>query len=113
MNRRLQDGVGELNRDGDADGEGGGVGEAVGEWGYFLLLLKFFKFAYAASNGFSFNWLTERNSLATLSSLSLQYAYIYSMQYVYMETVLPYSKRKYVRYQKLLTIQNKLLRQAT
>lgn len=55
MNRRLQDGVGELNRDGDADGEGDGVGEAVGEGGYFLLLLKFFKFAYAASNGFSFN----------------------------------------------------------
>lgn len=31
MNRRLQDGVGELNRDGDADGEGGGVGAVAGE----------------------------------------------------------------------------------
>lgn len=54
MNRRLQDGVGEVNRDRDADGEGDGVGDVAGDGGYFPLL-KFFKFAYAASNGFSFN----------------------------------------------------------
>lgn len=58
MNRRFAgDGAGDVNGAGDGDGDGDGVGDdaevGVGGGGYFLR--KFFKFAYAASNGFSFN----------------------------------------------------------
>lgn len=62
MNRRFAgDGAGDVNGAGDGDGDGDGVGDDAevgvgaggGGGGYFLR--KFFKFAYAASNGFSFN----------------------------------------------------------
>lgn len=60
MNRRFAgDGAGDVNGAGDGDGDGVGddaevgVGAGGGGGGYFLR--KFFKFAYAASNGFSFN----------------------------------------------------------
>lgn len=68
----------------DVNGAGDGAGHGVGDGGGYFLL-KFFKFAYAASNGFGFNWLTERNPHANRFSRSLS-----RMQYiVYMETVLP------------------------